>query len=720
MDVRLPNGKMIRGVPEGTTKEQIMQKAISAGLATTEDFNAPPPEPVTFAEQPSNQDMAMQDLASKQGPLDTLAISAGKGLYDVGRGFGSMFGMDVGPDPLEKAGYQALKTESPVLTGVGEAVGETMPFIPAAVAATPLSFASRVAAMTGIGATETGLASLGEGKNATESFRDAGMGGLIAGSIEAALPVFGRLLGSAYRGITGKSITRATDEAGNVIPEVKSTLEAAGINIDELKSKAVSLVGKAPKNADEAARLARFNEQGMPYTPGDITGEFAQRSKEARLLEVQDSFADPLRDIRTRQADKIGEIRTRLTEALGSTDLQDLGGSVKEGLKEAKNIAYKDRKALYDTLAEKAGYKNGIPLPQDSITSTIFEDRDFIGMVNALSDSERSQLNRMMVRYGIDDTPEAIEAFAKNAEPGILGRSSGIEVLTTKNAEEFNKTLNAMTGPTSSDALKGVIGKLKSATDDGFNLIDDAIGPELVDLKKAARASNVALKQDFSPQSVAGKLINAKRDGITPMIEASNVFNQLFKGGKSSTIEPLEKTLLQLNKTPAGKKAIGDLQSRFILDVIDSGFQQSNKMNGQVLFSGNQALRTIEKYGKKEMEALFKNKPEAMAEFKKLIETGVDITPSQKETVKGSGSVIINALNTGSDFIMASKLGPIQGVLSAVNKFVRAGADEREIRKLLKQSPELVKRSEFIQRELPQIAVLLGLTQVGKEDGENN
>lgn len=37
-DVRLPNGTIIKGVPEGTTKEQIKAKAIAAGLATEQDF----------------------------------------------------------------------------------------------------------------------------------------------------------------------------------------------------------------------------------------------------------------------------------------------------------------------------------------------------------------------------------------------------------------------------------------------------------------------------------------------------------------------------------------------------------------------------------------------------------------------------------------------------------------------------------------------------------
>ncbi|HHL2498124.1 TPA: lytic transglycosylase domain-containing protein [Yersinia enterocolitica] len=38
MNVTLPNGRVIQGVPDGTTKEQVMQKAISSGLATPEDF----------------------------------------------------------------------------------------------------------------------------------------------------------------------------------------------------------------------------------------------------------------------------------------------------------------------------------------------------------------------------------------------------------------------------------------------------------------------------------------------------------------------------------------------------------------------------------------------------------------------------------------------------------------------------------------------------------
>ena len=38
MDIELPNGVVIQDIPEGTSKDQIMAKAIKAGLATPEDF----------------------------------------------------------------------------------------------------------------------------------------------------------------------------------------------------------------------------------------------------------------------------------------------------------------------------------------------------------------------------------------------------------------------------------------------------------------------------------------------------------------------------------------------------------------------------------------------------------------------------------------------------------------------------------------------------------
>jgi hypothetical protein len=54
-DVRLPNGFVVKNVPEGTTKEQLMQKVIAKGLATEADFGVTAP---AVPQQPEPQQPA--------------------------------------------------------------------------------------------------------------------------------------------------------------------------------------------------------------------------------------------------------------------------------------------------------------------------------------------------------------------------------------------------------------------------------------------------------------------------------------------------------------------------------------------------------------------------------------------------------------------------------------------------------------------------------------
>lgn len=53
MDVKLPSGKVIKGVPEGTSREAIQEKAIAAGLAAPEDFQQSEGRNPEFTPRPS-------------------------------------------------------------------------------------------------------------------------------------------------------------------------------------------------------------------------------------------------------------------------------------------------------------------------------------------------------------------------------------------------------------------------------------------------------------------------------------------------------------------------------------------------------------------------------------------------------------------------------------------------------------------------------------------
>jgi hypothetical protein len=65
MDIELPNGVVIQGIPEGMTKSQVMTQAIRNGLATPEDFGfkSQPTEQV----QPTQQPSMMQELGRQAG-----------------------------------------------------------------------------------------------------------------------------------------------------------------------------------------------------------------------------------------------------------------------------------------------------------------------------------------------------------------------------------------------------------------------------------------------------------------------------------------------------------------------------------------------------------------------------------------------------------------------------------------------------------------------------
>lgn len=82
MNVTLPNGQVITGVPEGTTKDQVMQKAISGGLATMEDFKTPATSDKTSFEAdmeagiPSDEVLAVNKALQSKAPEKSLLEKA--------------------------------------------------------------------------------------------------------------------------------------------------------------------------------------------------------------------------------------------------------------------------------------------------------------------------------------------------------------------------------------------------------------------------------------------------------------------------------------------------------------------------------------------------------------------------------------------------------------------------------------------------------------------
>lgn len=112
MDYRLPNGTIIRNVPDDMKKHQIAQRAISEGLATNKDFG--------YDEAGS---------AAGETKLDRFVEGMGRGAVETGRQIGNIFGF-ISDDELADA--QAIDKDL-MATGMGQfgsVVGEIAATLP--------------------------------------------------------------------------------------------------------------------------------------------------------------------------------------------------------------------------------------------------------------------------------------------------------------------------------------------------------------------------------------------------------------------------------------------------------------------------------------------------------------------------------------------------------------------------------------------------------------
>lgn len=193
MRIRLPNGKILDGIPKGTPKFQIMDKAIMAGIATPEDFgqeSAPSP---------------VEGTGFQEG--------IGRGMTSIARGAGNLLGV-VSDEEAEDAN----KLDEPLLntTGgmLGNIAGQTALTLPAGVAASTAARAATagraapgavralhqaLASPVGRGAVEGAVA----GGLSAETDDQGGMA-LMGAGLGGTFGAAGKLLGNFVRGVTPK------------------------------------------------------------------------------------------------------------------------------------------------------------------------------------------------------------------------------------------------------------------------------------------------------------------------------------------------------------------------------------------------------------------------------------------------------------------------------------------------------------------------------------
>ena len=629
-----------------------------------------------------------------------------KGLGDVARGVGILDQLS----PEEKAKFDALTAKYPDAT-VGEIIGQVAPFlIPGTMAARIASLPVRALASAGIGASEGAIVTKGQGGTNAEAAGMAAVGaGLGAGS-EMLAPVINRGVSAVGRAL-GLGSKPLIDNMGRPTAAFQDALARAGVSFEDISKTGLTEVRNMPNNInkDQAARFLRFKSEGITPTTGQVTQDFAQQSREARLGSMATGpEGEPLRQRLLDQSQQFESRVNDIVNRLGVSD--DAGTTIKEALSGRKKLVRKEKNDLYAKMAEVAPEVASAPILTDSIIEAIPKGATQ-RRIKRLAASQGAALDDLIVEFGLNQSPDAIEAFAKSG--------GEITPLTLGNFEDFRQALNIIERSDQTGAIKVLTSPIKDALDQEASLIDDAVKNSglsdtgVLETLTSARQRVRELKTDFSPQSITGRLVDVKRDGVTPVVEASQVTRKLLS--PTAPIEDLRNTLNVLAKSgEKGAQAIKDLQAGVVMQALDAALKApSRKTSGVQTISGNQFAKALDALGEDKLDLIFKGNQTLRLRLNSLRQIGLDMEPASAATPKGSAPVILDALK---------RFGRVPGVAPVVDVFnfvISAGADDRAVAKALRGKPELQKTARQIVDSYPSLASTIGLGAIINMDKEN-
>jgi hypothetical protein len=619
--------------------------------------------------------------AEELNPLQAAMIATGRGFYTIGRGIGLL----EPADKAEEAGYRALSKEHPISTTIGEVVGEAAPF---AVAGGPLGSVSSTALRTTLagllGAAEGGIVANAETDRLDEVLKASGVGGGAAAALELALPHLGRIIGKAFRKIKGREPQGDIFIDGRPSPEIQEFMQEAGITMDDLSGAAVEYLKRQPAGLpkDQVMRAADYESLGAPFTTGDVTQDFAQKAAEARLVESSaDVMGDPIRELRLQQD---AAFKSHLDKSIRETGAPEaFGESLKDALSGRKSDLIADKNRLYEEAFKAADNIGPIPIVPDKLIEAIPDDKT-IKRLSRIKGNQIEAAEDMLIEFGLDRNPEKVDAFLKS------GRE--IEPLSIQNLEDFRSGINQIERADQTGAVSVVTGPIKKALDAEAELMDQAakkagLTGTPLDLLKEARGTVRQVKAEFSPQSITGRLIDTKKDGVTPVIEASKAYKELM--GAQKPTEHLLRTVESLRKAgPKGKRAIGNLQAATVMDLLDHAYKaQTRRIAGNKVFGAVPYNNRLEAIGDERLNAIFKDKPEILKKLKTIGRAAQGATPSGAEMPKGSAATILD---------MARWIGlnriPGAGLTIEALKMISQSKGNRDVlEKALKSRPKVEK-----------------------------
>ncbi len=622
MDVKLPNGTIIKNVPESTTKEQVKQKAIAAGLAKAEDFPTTIENPndfgarIDFGGDTTPQPQPERSLADKAIGAGEAALSAVTGATT-----GAVGGL-IG-----------------TAEGVADAIRQ-----------------GRFGTQAGVDlAQQRAMEYMGDLTYTPKT--DAGNEYLqIVGEVAGALPAASGIAAELQAG------GMAARQAGQA---ARAGLDVAGGQAAKLAPKPATQNGALSVGAAEvgggleAQRATRAAELPVPVqlTKGQRTQDFAQQQFERETAKMGEEGA-ALRQRFQEQNQALVQNFDAFLDDVGTTlpetayKLQT-GQKIDEALRK-RSIADKARIRVAYKEAEKAGETES-PVNLGSVAEYLNDNRAEAGLAPIMQ-----AISKQIEVQGV-------------GSGSLLDGTLQVGEMTLNQAERLRKAVNKFSKGADANNLR-VAGEIKQ-------LIDSATEGAGGEKYQIARKLRKQYADNYERIGIVKNILGTKRNSSDRQIALEDVVDKVVLNGSVNDLSEVRR-LLQTQGAD-GMAAWREMQAstiRHIRDQATKGVGQDQ--NGNPLVNAgqlNRIINALDSDGK--LDKIFGKK--GAEQLRDVRDIARDVIVSQPNAVNNSNtsSALIAALD-----LTLSAMSGLPAPVATGARALKAEVTKRKIQKKVAES----------------------------------
>lgn len=615
MDVRLPDGTILRGVPEGTTKADIVAKLQANGQAVPAEWlESAPVQTPAIADKPASVQTGevLRDIPRQAGlvartglraatALPGMLADAATGVYNAGADALGAGGFRFKPtraavdDLADRLGLPRPKgANERVITDAGEMLlGTGLLSKGADIAARAVKGPARNAleALAANPVTQ-GAGAVGAGV-AGGSVREAGGGPVeqfvasLAGGIGAGVGAQGamRAYDAAALRFTPKQIVEQRADRA-----ISTVLDRAGVDWSQVPQNikagmreevAAALNTGQPLNDDAVRRLLIFKRAKVTPTVGMLTQDPRQITREANLAKTgANSIDTSLQRLPSLQNQNIQSLLNQLDEA-GAERAPDAAGAGREAIAALGQTVANQRKrlnALYSAARDTEG--RSLPLEGGTFTRRANEMLDEQNVGSFLPSDIKNKMN----------------AIATGKYP-----------LTVDAAEQLKTSIGNLQRGSGDGNVRRALGLVRAALDEtplqGADMVNTGnlpaaqgtvptspvtLGADSIRAFNEARGANRAWMQRVE----ANPALRAVVEGVEP-----DQFVQRFVVGKGATAADVK--ALRNELTPSAAEAMRQYLVRHLKDAATNSTDDITK------FSNSGFRKALRDIGDEKLSAFF-------------------------------------------------------------------------------------------------------------------